>query len=209
MKTCCICKIEKDESCFGKYRCAKDGLRYQCKQCRKKYYDKHKEDIAKQNKIYYCTNKEYILERQKEQYHKNPALFLERQKIYHSDPETKIKRNNRVRDRYWNDIQYRIEVALRTRLRRSIQHGWKNGSAIRDLGCSIPEAKIWLENQFSTGMTWDNWGSGENDWQIDHIFPFHLCDLTKREDVIKVCHYTNLRPLWKKDNMSRTYEEFD
>ena len=41
------------------------------------------------------------------------------------------------------------------------------------------------------------------DFEIDHIIPLASVDLTDREQFLKVCHYTNLRPLWMLDNMKR------
>ena len=37
-KVCSKCKVEKDLTEFGKYSASKDGLRYECKPCRKSYY---------------------------------------------------------------------------------------------------------------------------------------------------------------------------
>ena len=70
-----------------------------------------------------------------------------------------------------------------------------------DLGCTIPELKQYLESKFQEGMTWENWGV--HGWHIDHIIPLSSFDLTCREQFLKVCHYTNLQPLWAKDNLSK------
>jgi hypothetical protein len=75
----------------------------------------------------------------------------------------------------------------------------KAGSAVSDLGCSIPELKAYLEKMFQPGMTWENWGA----WHIDHIIPLASFDLTDREQFLKACHYTNLQPLWAPDNQRK------
>ena len=55
MKICCKCKNEKNLDCFGKLKNSPDGLRYDCKDCRKEYNIKNKEiiqfeKIIKENK---------------------------------------------------------------------------------------------------------------------------------------------------------------
>ena len=67
------------------------------------------------------------------------------------------------------------------------------------IGCSVDELKLWLESQFQPGMTWDNYG----EWHIDHIIPLASFDLSKRNHQKKACHWFNLRPLWKEQNLSR------
>jgi hypothetical protein len=46
-------------------------------------------------------------------------------------------------------------------------------------------------------MCWDNQGK----WHIDHIIP--LSSGKTEDDIIKLCHYTNLQPLWAIDNMKK------
>ena len=46
-------------------------------------------------------------------------------------------------------------------------------------------------------MTWEN----RSDWHIDHIIP--IASAITEEDVIRLNHYTNLRPLWAKDNLAK------
>ncbi|KKN33836.1 hypothetical protein LCGC14_0799700 [marine sediment metagenome] len=77
------------------------------------------------------------------------------------------------------------------------------GSAVRDLGCSISELVMYLENDFSPGMTWDNHGIGSGKWNIDHVVPLSSVDLTDRTQFLRVSHYTNLQTLWYEHNMSK------
>jgi hypothetical protein len=46
-------------------------------------------------------------------------------------------------------------------------------------------------------MTWSNMG----EWHIDHIKP--LATAKTEKDVYELNHYTNLQPLWAKDNLSK------
>ena len=52
-----------------------------------------------------------------------------------------------------------------------------------------------------TGMTWQNWN--KNGWHIDHIKQCCTFDLSKPEEQKECFHYTNLRPLWANENLSR------
>ena len=125
----------------------------------------------------------------------------DRLKIYFKEygQENRDKINKRSLNRYHNDIQANLRHTLRGRFNNAIQRGWKKGSAVRDLGCSIAEFKSYLETKFEDGMSWENKGRGG--WHIDHIIPLSAFDLTDREQVKKACHYTNLQPLWEQDNL--------
>ena len=48
-------------------------------------------------------------------------------------------------------------------------------------------------------MTWDNYG----EWHIDHIKPISSFDLKDAKNQKLAMHYTNLQPLWAKDNISK------
>ena len=69
------------------------------------------------------------------------------------------------------------------------------------LGCSIEYLRHYLENQFTEGMTWENYG--KNGWHIDHIIPLDYFDITDSEQQKRAWHYTNLRPLWAIDNLRK------
>lgn len=52
-------------------------------------------------------------------------------------------------------------------------------------------------------MSWENYP----EWHIDHIFPISKVDLTIEENIYKVMHYSNLQPLWAKENQKK-YNKF-
>ena len=112
------------------------------------------------------------------------------------------KINDRARERYKTDIQYKLSNLLRSRLGLALKNNQKTGSAVKDLGCSIVELQTHLESKFQSGMTWDNWSF--EGWHIDHVKPLASFDLADKEQFLKANHYTNLQPLWAKDNMAKS-----
>lgn len=71
------------------------------------------------------------------------------------------------------------------------------------LDCSPEFLKLWLELQFTEGMSWDNYGRGCGKWSIDHIRPCTSFDFIIPEHQTACFHYTNLQPLWCVDNSSK------
>lgn len=103
------------------------------------------------------------------------------------------------REKYQNNLKFKIAETLRTRLSKAIRRSQKAGSAVSDLGCSIEQFKTYIESLFLPKMTWENYG----EWHIDHVKPLSKFDLTNPEEVKIACHYTNLQPLWAKDNIKK------
>lgn len=138
------------------------------------------------------------------------ACYSTYQKQYRKTNKLKIKQQkdlwyqehkHLVVERYHNDMQNKLTRLLRNRLYSAIKNNRKDGSAIKDLGCNVSDFKIYLESKFQEGMSWDNWS--KYGWHIDHIIPLANFDLTDKEQLKKACHYTNLQPLWAKDNWSK------
>ena len=71
------------------------------------------------------------------------------------------------------------------------------GNTFELVGCQLPELRQHLEAQFTAGMSWANYGS----WHVDHVKP--LSKATSREELASLCHYTNLQPLWARDNLKK------
>ena len=55
-------------------------------------------------------------------------------------------------------------------------------------------------------MTFDNHGSY---WDIDHIIPCSTFDLTKKEDILKCFHWSNMAPLEHIKNLSKNNKIFN
>ena len=147
---------------------------------------------------------------------KNPEKErLIRQKGYYKDVEKsreyqrqwrqKNLETRRKQQREYNqhkrltDPLFLAKGRLRGRLRKTIQlKKFSKKSKTSDIiGCSWEQLKDHIESQFVGGMAWEN----RNLWHIDHIVP--LSSAKTIEELEKLCHYTNLQPLWASDNMSK------
>jgi hypothetical protein len=108
---------------------------------------------------------------------------------------------NYMAKRAEGDIDFKLRGVLRARVRAAVTRGGgeKSRKTMQLVGCSVPKLRQHLEAQFTDGMTWDNHG----EWHIDHIKPCASFDLTDAEQQRECFNYTNLQPLWAKDNLSK------
>lgn len=100
----------------------------------------------------------------------------------------------------------KIAHSIRTRIWQGIKNT-SNTSSSELTGLSWHDLKNYLQSKFQPGMTWDNYA--KNGWHIDHIKPLSKFDLTDEDEQRRAYHYTNLQPLWAKDNIRKSdkYEE--
>jgi len=66
------------------------------------------------------------------------------------------------------------------------------------LGTDWSVVKLHMESLFKEGMTWNNHG----EWHIDHIIP--ISSGKTEDEVVKLCHYSNLQPLWAEENLLKS-----
>lgn len=222
-KTCGTCKVERPLSDFGKQKSSKDGFRYRCRPCRKIYREKNKNEISQRRKIHREKNRDEINKRKREHRKNNPEYYkelyrrarskegykerkAESDKKYYEKNKEKIKeyrkkykktRNQKRNERLKTDKLFWFKTNYRKRTLQAFKRrGYKKNSKTQEiLGIEWSVAKKHIERQFKKGMTWDNQG----EWHIDHIIP--LASATSEEELKKLCHYTNLQPLWAEENI--------
>ena len=158
------------------------------KEYRKLYYQKNRIKILERNKLRYENNKLAINAYAHKWYLKNKKRLFETRKIYE-----KIRRKT--------DLNFKLSCNLRWRVWSALKGLNKSKSTIKLLDCSFDYLKSHLESQFTEGMSWSNYG--RKGWHIDHIRPCASFDMSKSEEQAKCFHYTNLQPLWAKDNLSK------
>ena len=152
-------------------------------------------------KTWYALNGTRMRMCSKKYYDANPEKYRDKQKLNRVKFKDYYKAywKRYRKERYASDPIHRLSDILRSRLSSAIRYKRKSGSSVKDMGCSLEQLLKYLESKFEVGMSWDNWG----EWHIDHIRPLVSFDLEDREQFLQACHYTNLQPLWAKDNMSK------
>jgi len=113
--------------------------------------------------------------------------------------KNKDRRNRVHRERMESDPLYALRIRVRNRINIAIRrHGYtKSSGTAQIIGCDWGTLESHLASQFQPGMTWSNRG----EWHIDHVIPL---DSAKTEnELLELCHYTNLQPLWAKHNLSK------
>ncbi len=234
MKTCSLCKEEKDLELFKKDNRRNDGRSSNCKECmrikgleyhhrtkidrnekinenRRAFYDRNKEVCNERSKKYKEDNKEKIKEYNKNYLLNNKESLKEKAKEYRTINKDKINiySKNYINDKLKNDVMFKLKHYARSMVRKSFRGYTKKARTHEILGCSYEDFKIHLESMFEDWMTWDNRGlyNGEFNygWDVDHKIP--LASAESEDDIIRLNHYTNLKPLCsyinrviKKDN---------
>lgn len=206
-KICGRCRKEIEICFFGKDKRSKTGYRSICNDCRKieskEYRLRNPEKRKETLKNFYENNKEKELLRFKKYRDENPEKRKETCKKYvlnNKDKHNEYSRNWKKRERVKNPI-YKLISNLRERTKDYLNYKkYDSNSKITNvIGCSPNSLKEYIENQFIEGMSWDNYGF--YGWHIDHIIP--LSSAKNEEEVYKLCHYTNLQPLWAEDNLKK------
>jgi len=152
----------------------------------RKYYKEHNDEINKRLRSYRIANKE---------------LIKAQSRIYRKRASSKI--NDRNRRKYATDSRYRLNTLLRNRISSAVRWGYKVGSGVGDLGCSVEYFHKYIESQFydrddGTAMTWDH--HSFHGFHLHHIKPLSSFDLEDREQFLEAAHYTNQKPMWAEDH---------
>ena len=207
-KKCYTCKEVKPLDWFGKNKSKKDGRYYQCKDCRRQYYQANREVINERSKQYYEANKE-----QCKQYREaNKEAFAERRKQrYQANKEAKAEYNKQYfkankeaiaqykKERHNTDPFVRLANNIRVSIRKALSNGGysKKSKTHEILGCSFDEYHQHIEAQFTDGMSWERM----SEIHIDHRLP--LSAATTEAELLALNHHSNLQPLWKSDNLAK------
>lgn len=196
------------------------------------YREANREQIRQQQRDYRIANKEELNKKCRERRASDPESYRRKERARRSSPEVRAERvnktrewvkNNKERHLEWSrcyrkkraerDPVYKASIAMRRRFYMAVHNqvydGWdiRSGEAVRLLGCTIKEFVSYIESLWTDGMSWENWS--RDGWHIDHIIPLASFDLADEDQRLKACHFSNLRPLWAKENMSKGSKVFE
>jgi hypothetical protein len=159
----------------------------------KKYFSKPetKERLRKNYNIWYEQNKEHRKQYLKEYREKN------------IDNIRKTKRDYE-RNRKSSDPLYKLISNFRTAIYQVLKESnvEKNGHYFDILGYTPEELIVHLENQFTEGMTWDNYG----EFHVDHKLPISYFNIKEigDEEFMKCWCLDNLQPMWGEENIRKS-----
>ena len=216
-KVCSKCKTEKEICEFYKRKETKDGHRSDCKCCFNEraleYRKNNEEKIKRRSKDYFQKNKQSHLEKKQiwrknnpEKYKKQVKDYWDKVKVVQTEKKKVWINNNREKyNSYWTnrkkqEPEFKLLVNMRSRIWKylNILNITKKNKTFEIVGCTPEFLKEHLEKQFVDGMTWENRG----EWHIDHKIP--LSSAKTEEELYKLCHYTNLQPLWAEENLKKS-----
>jgi hypothetical protein len=173
----------------------------------REYRQKNKKKIKEAALLYYYNNKEHTISVAREYKEKNKEKINAQARLTYNKNKEQISAKRK--QRLTTDAQYKIRYVLRCRIGTALklQRIKKSVKTVQLIGCSIEECRAYIEKQWLPGMSWSN--HALKGWHIDHIKPCNTFDLTDPEQQRMCFHYTNLRPLWYKDNLSRPRDGSD
>lgn len=183
----------------------------------KKYREANREKVKAYHKEWRDSNREHLNEQQREKYKENPQAFKERKDRYVESHLEKVKesrmrynRENREkrsayeRNKRQSDPVYRFRSSSTSLISQYLRkYGYKGGKRIWEvIGCDFNSFLEYITSQFKEGMTIENYGHKDGCWNIDHIIP--ICTAKTDEDLERLNHYTNLRPMWSSENYKKS-----
>jgi len=171
----------------------------------REYYRDHKEERQEYNKKYRQDNIEKLNEYQKQYYFDNKERLNAISKEYSHTEKMKVWRREHKKERKANDPIYKLSEQTRTLINNCFRKkGYKKHSKTeRILGCDFDTFYNYLLATYKNNYN-EEWDEKEK-VHIDHIIPISKAET--EDQIIKLCHYTNLQLLKEKDNLEKSNKD--
>lgn len=201
-KICTKCYEEKLLEEFSKDSKRPGGKLSSCKSCYslyfKAYREKKKKDLDIKHKKWLEDNPSYFEEL------RASSEYKAKRKQYYFKNKQKLNRDNKemVNNKYHSDSIFRLKRRICNNIRGSFKRALngihvKKSTSLDILGCSMDKFVKYISAQFTEGMSLENQG----EWHLDHIIP--ISSANSKEEIYRLCHYTNYQPLWAEDNLKK------
>jgi hypothetical protein len=197
-KSCLQCNIIKPIQDYRKYTDRENTYSNTCKKCLNEQDKQRKKNRRKKRSETFMTKCEKCNEEKplkcfsklKKNYKKKICLSC--YPVFLTEQKNEWCRNERQ-----TNVNYRLKKSLAARLRTVLV---KNDSTMNYIGCNIQYLREWFEYNFTSEMSWENYGSY---WSIDHIIPVCKFDLTVENEKLKCWNWSNMMPVTVKYNSSK------
>ncbi len=133
--------------------------------------------------------RQYICKKCGKNYSREPAV--KKRSLINKD-----RKNVLQKIRKDSDIQiYRREI-IRNRLHSFLKENFEKSKYFELIGMNCAGLQKYIQSQWSTGMSWDNYGFKQNHWHLSFKIPWESLDLAKDDEFSKAIHHTNVFPAW-------------
>lgn len=226
-RVCTDCKQELPATAefFHAYKRSPDGRRAVCKKCRaadhaehrderlsaqREHYQENKERLTAAVRAYYEANAEAQRQGALDRYYKNREKRIAQMQSYREENLDALNERRRPKNResfhtrYRVDLEFTLKHRVRSLIRVTLVKGRQGKRMTELLGYTVDELKQHLERQFTKGMSWERFMSGEI--HIDHIVPISAFGaIDAKSPAFRECWaLSNLRPAWARENLSKS-----
>lgn len=158
------------------------------------------------------NHKYFTEEEKKEGKRASNRKYQAKYRIRNPNSEKEWRLNNkdkkRKNQREWEKRKRKTDILFKLSqdARNLINSTFKRKNIIKPrktevlLGCSFEKFISYILSQCPENTTVKDFG--RFGYHIDHIIP--LSSAKTEEELVKLCHYTNLQPLWWKDNLLKS-----
>lgn len=171
-----------------------------------KWKQDNQEKIKEQGRLYRILNYEKELLRHAKYRQENKESINDGIKRWNKNNPDKVREKaQRASRKKRSTIVGKINSNISSAICRSLRNGKDGCHWEHIVGYTLYELMSHLEKQFINEMCWENYGSKNGQWNIDHKLPRSLFNYIDLNDIkFKQCWcLENLQPMWAIDNFKK------